>query len=46
MNNKIGYTLPSVYGRSSKYATDIAKAYGYPAVHVNADDPEGAFKIA
>jgi len=46
MNNKIGYTLPSLYGRSSKYSTDIAKTYGYPVIHVNVDHPEDVYRVA
>jgi 2-oxoglutarate dehydrogenase complex dehydrogenase (E1) component-like enzyme len=46
MNNKLGFTLPSIYGRSSKFSTDIAKTYGYPVVHLNADYPENAYKVA
>ncbi len=45
MNNKIGYTLPSKLGRSSKWSTDIAKTYGYPVLHVNADHPEHVYRV-
>ena len=39
-NNMIGFTTESRDSRSTKYASDIAKGYEIPIVHVNADDPE------
>lgn len=38
-NNLIGYTTPQEEGRSTRYASDLAKGYEIPIVHVNADDP-------
>lgn len=39
-NNMIGFTTESRDSRSTKYASDLAKGYEIPIVHVNADDPE------
>ncbi|PLT30675.1 2-oxoglutarate dehydrogenase E1 component [Peribacillus deserti] len=39
-NNMIGFTTESEDSRSTKYASDLAKGYEIPIVHVNADDPE------
>ncbi len=39
-NNQIGFTTDPRDGRSTFYASDLAKGYGIPVVHVNADEPE------
>ncbi|MGC4379465.1 thiamine pyrophosphate-dependent enzyme, partial [Fictibacillus sp. Mic-4] len=39
-NNLIGFTTDSADSRSTKYASDLAKGFEIPIVHVNADDPE------
>lgn len=39
-NNMIGFTTESYDSRSTKYASDLAKGFEIPIVHVNADDPE------
>ncbi|OZB96290.1 2-oxoglutarate dehydrogenase E1 component [Paenibacillus sp. XY044] len=39
-NNNIGFTTESKDSRSTHYASDLAKGYEIPIVHVNADDPE------
>ncbi|WP_243290739.1 2-oxoglutarate dehydrogenase E1 component [Bacillus sp. FJAT-47783] len=39
-NNMIGFTTESRDSRSTKYASDLAKGFEIPIVHVNADDPE------
>jgi 2-oxoglutarate dehydrogenase E1 component len=40
VNNQVGFTTDPRDGRSTYYASDLAKGYGIPVVHVNADDPE------
>ncbi|GAA5920300.1 hypothetical protein JCM6882_000033, partial [Rhodosporidiobolus microsporus] len=37
VNNQIGYTTPAIQGRSSFYATDLAKMIAAPILHVNGD---------
>ncbi|MGN6672685.1 MAG: 2-oxoglutarate dehydrogenase E1 component, partial [Thermomicrobiales bacterium] len=39
-NNQIGFTTPAREGRSTLYASDTAKGFEIPIIHVNADDPE------
>ncbi|NIK13095.1 2-oxoglutarate dehydrogenase E1 component [Alkalibacillus almallahensis] len=39
-NNLLGFTTNHKDGRSPKYASDLAKGFEMPIVHVNADDPE------
>jgi 2-oxoglutarate dehydrogenase E1 component len=39
-NNQVGFTTNPVDGRSTYYASDLAKGFEVPIVHVNADDPE------
>jgi len=48
-NNQLGYTTTPIQGRSTLYASDLAKGYEVPVLHVNADDPEaciGAVRMA
>ncbi|XP_031548562.1 probable 2-oxoglutarate dehydrogenase E1 component DHKTD1, mitochondrial [Actinia tenebrosa] len=40
VNNQLGFTTPSHRGRSSLYASDIAKMIDCPVLHVNGDYPE------
>lgn len=40
VNNRIGFTTESHDARSTYYASDLAKGFEIPIVHVNADDPE------
>jgi 2-oxoglutarate dehydrogenase E1 component len=39
-NNRLGFTTESIDARSTHYASDLAKGFEIPIVHVNADDPE------
>jgi 2-oxoglutarate dehydrogenase E1 component len=39
-NNQIGFTTEPHEARSTRYASDLAKGFDIPIVHVNADDPE------
>lgn len=39
-NNQVGFTTDPGDGRSTRYASDLAKGYDIPVLHVNADDPE------
>ncbi len=43
-NNRLGFTTESKDSRSTYYASDLAKGYEIPIVHVNADDPEACIK--
>src|SRR5665213_2220390 len=38
VNNQLGYTANPDEGRSTRYASDPAKGYDIPVVHVNGDD--------
>ena len=40
VNNQIGFTTGVQDARSTLYASDLAKGFEIPIVHVNADDPE------
>lgn len=39
-NNQIGFTTDSSDSRSTEYASDLAKGFDIPIIHVNADDPD------
>ncbi|MCW2923070.1 MAG: 2-oxoglutarate dehydrogenase, subunit, partial [Thermoleophilia bacterium] len=48
-NNQVGFTTNPRDGRSTRYASDLAKGFDMPIIHVNADDPEAclsAMKLA
>jgi len=46
VNNQLGFTTGSDYGRSSTYASDVAKMVQAPIFHVNGDDPEACVRVA
>jgi 2-oxoglutarate dehydrogenase E1 component len=39
-NNRLGFTTDNTDARSTHYASDLAKGFEIPIVHINADDPE------
>jgi 2-oxoglutarate dehydrogenase E1 component len=44
-NNSIGFTVEPSDGRSTPYASDLAKGFGTPIAHVNADDPPACLDV-
>ncbi|MFN8379963.1 MAG: 2-oxoglutarate dehydrogenase E1 component [Anaerolineae bacterium] len=45
-NNQLGYTTEPFDSRSTLYASDLAKGFKVPVIHVNADDPEACILAA
>ncbi|HVB53845.1 MAG TPA: multifunctional oxoglutarate decarboxylase/oxoglutarate dehydrogenase thiamine pyrophosphate-binding subunit/dihydrolipoyllysine-residue succinyltransferase subunit [Candidatus Acidoferrales bacterium] len=45
-NNQIGFTTDPLEGRSTRYASDVAKGYDIPIIHVNGDDVEASLDAA
>jgi 2-oxoglutarate dehydrogenase E1 component len=43
-NNQVGFTTDPMDGRSTHYASDLAKGFEIPVVHVNADDPVASIR--
>ena len=46
VDNQLGFTTDPADLRSTRYASDLAKGFDIPIVHVNADDPEGCVTAA
>ena len=46
VNNLIGFTTKPEDGRSTRYCTDIAKAFEAPVLHVNGEDPQAVIACA
>ncbi|HLH61112.1 MAG TPA: 2-oxoglutarate dehydrogenase E1 component [Ktedonobacteraceae bacterium] len=42
LNNQLGFTTEPEDSRSTLFASDLAKGFEMPIIHVNADDPEAA----
>src|SRR5258706_1702422 len=43
-NNQVGFTTTENELRSSLHASDLAKGFEIPVIHVNADDPQACFE--
>jgi 2-oxoglutarate dehydrogenase E1 component len=46
VNNQLGFTAEPRDARSTLYASDLAKGFEIPIIHVNADDPEACIAAA
>ena len=43
-NNQVGFTTDPIDARSTHYASDLAKGFEMPIVHVNGDDAEACIR--
>jgi 2-oxoglutarate dehydrogenase E1 component len=46
LNNQVGFTTDPGDSRSTLYASDLARGFEMPVIHVNADDPEACIAVA
>src|SRR5690606_27937103 len=44
-NNQIGFTTMPSSSRSTRYSSDLARGFGFPVFHVNADDAEACLAV-
>ncbi len=44
-NNQVGFTTDPTDGRSTHYASDLAKGFEVPIVHVNAEDADTCIRV-
>lgn len=45
INNQVGFTTEPAQGRSTTYATDVARMLQIPIFHVNGEDPEAVAQV-
>jgi 2-oxoglutarate dehydrogenase E1 component len=45
VNNQVGFTTSPVHGKSTTYATDVARMLQIPIFHVNGEDPEAVCQV-
>jgi 2-oxoglutarate dehydrogenase E1 component len=45
VNNQVGFTTDPIDGRSTHYASDLAKGFEVPIVHVNAEDANTCVRV-
>jgi len=45
VNNQIGFTTDPSDSRSTRYSSDLGKAFDVPVFHVNANDPEAVTRV-
>ena len=46
VNNQVGFTTDPIDGRSTRYASDLAKGFEVPIIHVNAEHTESCVRVA